>query len=299
MTEFPDEVFALDKRRVRAAFDAAAARYDEVAALQREVGARLLERLELIRLEPAVVVDLGCGTGLATRALMDRYTRARVHGLDLAPAMLAAARKRAPWLRKLQVICADIEALPLADASVDLLFSNLCFQWAGDLERLFAECRRVLKPGGLLLFSTLGPDTLRELRQAWRAVDGYNHVNAFIDMHDVGDALVRARLADPVMDVERLTLTYREVDALMRELKALGAHNVSAGRARGLTGKGRLRALRAAYEGFRRDGVLPASYEVVYGHAWAPLPGERKPHGPHGEPGIATFPLAGLKKRRG
>ncbi|MGD8617251.1 MAG: malonyl-[acyl-carrier protein] O-methyltransferase BioC, partial [Gammaproteobacteria bacterium] len=129
--------------------------------------------------------------------------------------------------------------------------------------------RRVLRPGGLLLFTTLGPDTLRELRDSWAAVDGYSHVNLFLDMHDVGDRLVRARFADPVMDVERLTLTYPDVWKLMRDLKQVGAHNVTTGRPRGLMGKSHMRRLGAAYERYRTDGVLPASYEVVHGHAWA------------------------------
>lgn len=288
-----DEAFDLDPRAVATSFHAAAARYDEVAVLQREVGARLLERLDLIRLTPQTVLDIGCGTGQVTRGLMERYRKARVLGLDLAPGMLLRARKRAPWLRTLHVVCADAASLPLASGSCDLVFSNFTLQWCRDLDRVFAEARRVLRPGGLFLFSTLGPDTLRELREAWAHADGYNHVNAFTDMHDVGDALLRARFADPVMDVERFTLTYADVYALMRELKVLGAHNVSRGRAPGLTGRWRLQAMVAAYERQRRDGVLPATYEVVYGHAWTPTQELATPHGD----GVATFPLARLRRR--
>ncbi|MDQ2696375.1 MAG: malonyl-ACP O-methyltransferase BioC [Pseudomonadota bacterium] len=290
----PDRLpFHLDKDQVRHAFHRAAPRYDEAAVLQREVGNRMLERLELIRIDPQMIVDVGCGTGVATAALLKRYRRARVIGLDIAPAMLPIARRRAPWLRTLHCVCADAEALPLADASCDMIFSNLTLQWCADLDRVFRECRRALKPGGLLLFSTLGPDTLTELRQSWAQADGYNHVNAFIDMHDVGDALVRARLADPVMDVERLTLTYADVYALMRDLKTLGAHNVTAGRARGLTGRRRLEAMGAAYEAFRdRDGRLPATFEVVYGHAWGSESPASLSH--RRADGAAVFPLAGL-----
>lgn len=260
-----------DKRRVREAFDRAAARYDEAAVLQREVGTRLVERLELIRLQPERILDLGAGTGHCSAALAARYPKARLLSLDLAPGMLQRARSRLNWWqrRRHQYVCADAEALPLADASVDLLFSNLTLQWCADLERTFAEFRRVLRPGGLLLFSTFGPDTLKELRAAWAAVDGGAHVNEFVDMHDIGDAMLRARLADPVMDREDITLTYGEVRTLLHDLKAIGAHHVNAGRAPGMTGKGKFRRMLEAYEAYRRDGRLPATYEVLYGHAWA------------------------------
>ncbi len=142
-------------------------------------------------------------------------------------------------------------------------------QWCDDLDAVFAEVRRVLKPGGLLTFTTFGPDTLMELRRAWSSVDGYVHVNQFLDMHDIGDALVRAGLAEPVLDVERYTLTYPDAIVLMRDLKAIGAHNVTAGRpARAHRPRSRLPRMCAAYEAYRRDGRLPATYEVVYGAAW-------------------------------
>lgn len=288
-----EQPFRLDKRRVRESFERAAAGYDEAAVLQREVGERMLDRLDLVRLKPETVLDVGCGTGIATAALFKKYPKARVIGLDLAPAMLAIARRRAPWRRKLHGLCADAEALPLADASCDLLFSNLTLQWCAEPDRVFGECRRVLRPGGLLMFSTFGPDTLIELRQSWAAADGYNHVNAFIDMHDLGDAMLRVGLADPVVDMERFTLTYRDIGALMRDLKALGAHNVTAGRSRGLTGKGRLRMVRDTYERFRRDGLLPATYEVIYGHGWAPERALSRPR----EDGDAVFPLSRLRHR--
>lgn len=287
--------FHLDKQLIRDSFERAAAHYDKAAVLQREVGARMLERLELVRLVPQVIVDIGCGTGIATAALLKKYPKAQVLGLDLALAMLLIARRRAPWFRKLHCICGDAEALPLPDASCDMLFSNLTLQWCGDLDQVFGEFRRVLRPGGLLMFSTLGPDTLRELRQSWAVADDYNHVNAFIDMHDIGDALLRARLAEPVMDAEYFTLTYSDVFTLMQDLKTLGAHNVATGRAHGLTGKGRLKTMCAAYERFRADGLLPATYEVVYGHAWAPqaaLANKR------GTDGVAVFPLSQLRHRR-
>lgn len=293
MRDGEDSVFELDRRLLRRAFERSATSYDRAAVVQREIGGRLLERLDLIKLEPSVIVDVGCGTGAITAMLLKKYRRARVVGLELAPTMVAAARKRAPWLRVLYGAVGEPEALPLASASCDLIFSNLSLQWCIDLECAFAEFRRVLKPGGALLFSTLGPDTLIELRRGWRVADQNNHVNAFLDMHDIGDALIRARMAEPVVDVERLTLTYREVDALMRDLKALGAGNVTAGRARTLTGKSRLRAMRAAYEQFRRtDGLLPVTCEVVYGHAWKPLQSPPRSR----SDGAAIFPLAQLHR---
>ena len=260
----------IDKGRARRNFEQAAERYDSVAVLQREIADRLLERLDYVRLEPERVLDLGAGTGYAVEALHRRYRKARVIALDFAHGMLLQARRRGRWLRRPLCLCADAEALPLADGTVDLIVSNATFQWCNDLDRTFAECLRVLRPGGLLMFTTFGPDTLKELRQAWGQVDGASHVSPFLDMHDVGDALVRARFADPVMDTERMTLTYPAVRELMQDLKILGAGNATADRPRGLTGRARLAALDAAYEIHRSDGRLPASYEVVYGHAWAP-----------------------------
>ena len=167
--------------------------------------------------------------------------------------------------------CADAERLPLAAGSLDLVFSNLALQWCRP-EAVFSEAARVLRPGGLLIFSTFGPDTLKELRGAFAAADGHAHVNTFIDMHDLGDALVHAGFADPVMDMEMITLEYACVEAVARDLKAIGARNSLPGRPRGLSGRGRWRQVIAAYEKDRRNGVLPASYEVVYGHAWKTAP---------------------------
>ncbi len=261
----------IDKQRVRRAFSRAAHRYDEVAVLQREVGDRMMERLDLVKLQPRLVLDLGCGTGLHSGALLRRYPKARLLALDLALPMLQCTRRRGRWLRRPVCLCGDMERLPLASGSIDLLWSNLAFQWSSDPGALFRECLRVLRPGGLLMFTTFGPGTLEELRQAWSEVDDRQHVSPFIDMHDLGDLLLHTGFAEPVMDVDRLQLTYGQVDDLMRDLKTLGAHNATEGRPRALTGKGRMEAMRRAYEAFRRDdGLLPASYEVVYGHAWAP-----------------------------
>lgn len=266
----PETPPMIDKLQARQAFSRAAPRYDEVALLQREIGQRMIDRLDLVTLQPRLILDLGAGTGVATAQLAQRYRKAKLLALDFALPMLLRARKRGRWLRRPACLCADLEQLPLTDQCVDLIYSNAALQWSNDLDQAFGEFLRVLRPGGLLMFSTFGPDTLKELRAAWSEVDGYAHVSRFPDMHDLGDALVRARFADPVMDVDRMTLTYQQVGGLMQDLKVMGAHNVTAERPRGLTGKGRMQAMRAAYEQFRVDGRLPASYEVVYGHAWAP-----------------------------
>ena len=277
----------IDKRQARTAFSRAAAHYDEVAELQREIARRMIERLDYIRHQPEVVLDVGAGTGEATLALARHYKKARVVALDFALPMLQQARKRSRWLRRPLCVCGDAERLPLADQSVDMIFSNAALQWCNDLPGTLREFLRVLRPNGMLLFSTFGPDTLKELRESWSAVDGNTHVSSFPDMHDVGDAMVRAGLAEPVVDVDRICLSYDDVPSLMRDLKTLGAHNVTSQRSRGLTGKGRMRAMIDAYEELRVENKLPASYEVVYGHAWAPS--QRRLEG------VTTIPLDQLK----
>lgn len=269
--------YLIDKRQVKASFDQSASRYDDVAVLQREVARRLIERLDYIRFRPELILDIGCGTGGNSQALMQVYPKSHIISADLSTGMVDYAKRHASrwkrWTRRQRFVAADMENLPFADASVDMIFSNLTVQWCNDLEQVFRECRRVLKPGGMMMYSTLGPDTLKELRYSWQQADEFVHVNNFIDMHDVGDAMVRAQLAEPVMDMEYFTLTYAEVNQLMRELKILGAHNINAGRAHGLTGKGAYQRMCQAYEVYRRDDVLPLTYEVVYGHAWAPEQG--------------------------
>jgi malonyl-CoA O-methyltransferase len=261
----------IDKLQARRAFNRAATTYDAVAELQYEIGDRLIERLDYVRLQPARILDLGAGTGFFSAALLKRYRKADIVALDVAENMLRQVQGRGGWFRKPRCVCADAETLPFADDSFQLIFSNLMLQWSVDLEKTFQELRRVLAPGGLLMFTTFGPDTLMELRASWEKVDGFTHVNTFIDMHDVGDSLVNTRWAEPVMDSERITVTYRQLDRLMQDLKQIGAHNVTRGRPAGLTGRRRMQQLADAYEHFRENGVLPASYEVVYGHAWSPV----------------------------
>ncbi|HXN15070.1 MAG TPA: malonyl-ACP O-methyltransferase BioC [Usitatibacter sp.] len=272
----PEPVFP-DKRAVRRSFERAAAAYEGSAVLQREVGQRLIEHLDPIRVEPVRVLDLGCGTGQFFAPLGERFPRAQLVGLDLAHGMLLRARSRNAWWRRAldircaRLVCADAERLPLASACTGLVFSNLALQWCRP-ELVFAESARVLAPGGLFMFSTFGPDTLKELRAAFAAVDAEAHVNTFIDMHDLGDALGHAGFADPVMEMEMVTLEYSSVETMARDLKAIGAHNSLPGRRRGLSGRRRWQRVVEHYEAKRRAGALPATYEVIYGHAWKAAP---------------------------
>lgn len=236
----------------------------------------MLERLQYIKLEPGRILDAGCGDGHGARRLAERYPGAHVLGLDFALPMLRAARSSDTWLRRalkrarVDYLCADFAAAPLPAASVDLAWSNLALHCAGDPQPALNELRRVLKVGGLLMFSCYGPDTLKELKSAFAAHDGTPHVHGFTDMHDLGDMLSACGYSAPVMDMEVITLTYTDVDALLADLRRTGQQNALAGRRRGLAGKAVFGAMRAAYEKLRRDGRLPASFEIVYGHAWKP-----------------------------
>jgi len=288
-----------DPRQVRRAFSRASGSYAAAATLQHEVEARLLESLDYLdERTPDVVLDLGCGPARAATAMRRRWPRTRIVAMDLALPMLQQARPRSGWnpLQKpIDRINADARALPLADNSVDVLFCNLCLQWVEDLPATFAGFRRVLRPEGLLLCSTFGPATLQELREAFASADSVPHVSPFAAIAQFGDALMHAGFRNPVLDRDEFMHGYDDLPALMRELRAIGATNALATRRHTLTGKSRFAAAASAYEHERRDGRLPATWEVIYAQAWAPQPGA-----PIREGGfdVASMPVSRIPIRR-
>lgn len=288
---------SFDPHHVRRAFSRAASSYDAAAALQREVEKRLLESLDYLESrQPQVVLDVGSGTGHASAVMKKRWPKAQVIALDLAQPMLREAKKQAGWWKPFSRVCGDAQALPVLDQSVDVIFSNLCLQWVEDLPAVFAGFRRALKPGGLLLVSTFGPETLIELRDAFAAADDVPHVSRFAPIAQFGDALMMSGFRDPVLDRDLFTLTYDDLTALMRELQAIGATNARQDRRHTLTGRGRFDAARAAYEPLRReDGKLPSSWEVIYAHAWAPEGGAPIRERGHD---VATVPVSAIPIRR-
>lgn len=272
-------------RRIWRARGRAADRYDAADALGREVGQRMLERLDLMRLPDGAVADVGCATGSATRLLQKRYPERLILGVDPSIGLLAASQPGAGPVSRMRAwfgsgrvrrVGADPVRLPLRPGSVALVWSNLLLQAIDDPEGAMRSWMSALVPGGLLMFSTLGPDTLRELRRAFAAVDALPHVHDFVDMHNIGDSLVAAGFADPVMDMELITLTYPTVAALAADLRGLGQSNAAAGRGRGFFPPARWRAMVDCYERARVDGRLPATFEVIQGHAWKPAEGPRR-----------------------
>ena len=277
---------------ISAEFDRLAEGYDQHAALEQEVGARLLERLSFQRRSPERILDLGCGTGHMARQLKNRYRKAQVIGLDASPAMCRQTRQRSRWFRPLLPVCADATQLPLAGRSVDLIFSNLAVQWCADFAALAAGFRRILRPGGLLLFSTLGPDSLQELRRLGSRVQPAISVRQFPDMHEAGDALQAAGFSEPVMDMERIRLEYVDIDGLLAELEGTGA-------SAHFSDWTRLRAQRLQWARAYRDMAagtrLPVTWEVVYGAAFGP--GEGQPiKSPEGD--VVTFSVDSLRFSR-
>ncbi|WP_006787536.1 malonyl-ACP O-methyltransferase BioC [Thiorhodospira sibirica] len=278
MTQNP---YHLDKRLVRHHFERAAPHYDHAAFLQREIAGRLLEHLRLIKKQPHRILDAGCGTGHAITTLHHDYPQAQIIALDLAVGMLRGVSRHHPANPQLSLLNADLEALPFKPDSFDLVFSNLALQWCNAPADTFTALHRVMRADGVLMFSTFGPDTLHELRSAFAALDPHTHVSAFWDMHDLGDMLLQAGFADPVMARETLTVTYADLSALLKDLKGIGATNATQGRASGLMGRARLAALGEQYQRFAHsDGRLPATYEILYGHAWRNVPAAAPTPGP-------------------
>ncbi len=275
-----------DYRQIRRAFSRAAESYADNAALHREIGSRLAESLDYLDdpalglPPPGVVVDLGVGPGHMAAQFQRRWPKARVLALDVAPGMLAQVRGRAggfrlnPFTPRPVPLVADARALPLADRSVDVLYSNLCLQWVEDLPAVFAGLRRGLKPGGLLLVSTFGMDTLIELRQAFAEADDAPHVSPFTAIGPFGDALIAAGFKDPVLDRDEFHVGHADLPSLMRQLRGLGETNALMDRRRTLTGRQRFARASQAYESMRAaDGKLPVTWEAIYAHAWGPPPG--------------------------
>jgi malonyl-CoA O-methyltransferase len=257
------------KKDIKYSFNKAAQTYDDAAFFQREVADRLLERLNYIRLQPRMILDLGAGTGYSAHKLEQLFKKSKVVVFDLAEKMLLKGKEQGRWFNRKRYICGDAEKLPFLDNSMDLIFSNLVLHWTNNIENTIQEIRRVLKPDGLLLFSTLGPDTLYELRQSWSVIDNKTHVHPFVDMHNVGDYLQRANFVDPVVDMEFITITYNDLKKILLDLKDLGTHNIEQNRLKGLTGKEKFNQFIQAYEKYRSpEGLIPVTYEVIYGLGW-------------------------------
>jgi malonyl-CoA O-methyltransferase len=253
---------------MRQDFSRAAASYDEAAVLAKEVSLRMTARLDLVKINPARVADIGCATGDGIRALQARYPQALPLAIDYAPAMLVEVSRRSPWMERLRrrsprCVAADVRALPLAGGMLGLAWSNLMLHWLDDPLPAFGELHRVLKTGGLLMFSALGPDTLKELRAA-----GATTLRRFHDMHDLGDMLLAAGFADPVMEMEKITFTYASPRGLLSDQRRLGVRDGLFGAMGFREGRRIFRTWQAA----RRDGRLPATFEIVFGHAWKAAP---------------------------
>ena len=261
----------LHHHRVARAFARAAPGYDEVSRVFDEVGRRLLAHLDPIACGPARVLDVGCGTGTGAAQLASRYPRSRVYAVDCAWPMLRVAKTRAPKLFSRQhQVCAWAERLPMGTHCVDLVHANLLLPWCLVLERALREFARVLAPGGLLLLSSLGPDTLIELRRAWAQRDEPAAVPGLLDMHDLGDALVGTGFGGTVMETERLTVQYRSMARLLDDLERSGAWAARTTRGAARRSRESFAELRRRYRALRSAGPVDVTIEIVYAHAWAP-----------------------------
>lgn len=256
-------------REIHSAFQKNAIHYEKHAKVQYEIGLNLIERLDYIRLKPRYILDLGCGTGNITELLVKRYPKATVYAIDLAFNMLKESKQKQGWLKKWSLCQSDMQKLPFVERQFDLVIANQVIHWADAIPNLFKEIYRVMNLQGCLLFSTLGPDSFKELQAAWRQVDEYEHINPFLDMHDIGDHLLAQRFQDPVVDMEYLTIHYPSLPALLSSLKKQGVRNLNPKRNPGLTGRHILRAVEKAYQvNCLSNGKYPLTYEAVYGHAW-------------------------------
>ena len=280
----------LRSRDIRRRFDHAAAGFDDADFVHAVTREGLLARLEPLLLEASTILDLGAATGATGRSLHRRFRRAHVVNLDFSGVMLRQARDRKPWRMSSSFVQADAVRLPFADGSIDLVVANQLLPWIPQPDMAFAEIARVLKRGGVFAFASLGPDSLRELRQAWASIDDDAHVNRFPDMHDVGDGLVRAGLADPVLDIDRLEIRYEQAHKLFEDLTRAGARNTHRDRSPGLTGKQRFRSMLEALENAAPGPGLTLDLELVYGHCWG--------GGPRKDPGRYRIEANSIPLRR-
>jgi malonyl-CoA O-methyltransferase len=267
--EKSEQVFGFTKPAVARSYNRVVNSYDQHNILQRTVGERLLERLDLVKINPNIIIDLGSGTGHCSRKLLKTYKNAKLIGLDLAWKMASFSNQQRRFFSKDRYICADAEYIPLPDNSVDFVFSNLMLYWIVIPDRFMNEVARILKPGGLFMFTTFGPDTLDEMRQSWHDIESSVHVNRFMDMHDVGDSMQQSGFEGIVMDNEHITMTYDSITDLHQDLRAQGETNINIGRRRFLTGKKRWNAYIDNYpKSNKTQNNISAQWEVVYGHGW-------------------------------
>lgn len=257
------------KQEICNAFNKHSQNYERAAIVQREIGERLFERLDYLKIQPRTVLDLGCGCGYFSKQLKKRYPKALIVGLDLAIEMLFQSKAKQSWLKQWPLVNADMTSMPFPTGMFDLVFANQAIHWVSPLNLVMQEINRVMNVDGCFMFSTLGPDTFRELREAWAFADPYAHTNTFMDMHDLGDAMLTEHFVDPVVDMEMLSVHYATLSSLVRALKAQGVRNVNLARNQGLTGKGVWRIFEESMARFCTEkGLYPLTYEVVYGHAW-------------------------------
>ena len=277
-------------RDIRRRFDRAAASFDDADFVHAVTRDGLCSRLEPLLLKPEAILDLGSATGAMGRRLRKRFKRAHIVSLDLSHAMLAQARSNKAWFSRSSFVQGDAHQLPLKDASFDMVVANQVLPWAPNPQPVFDEVSRVLKKGGVFAFATLGPDSLREIERAWAGIDAGAHVLRFPDMHDIGDGLVRSGLRDPVLDVDRLAVTYENADRLFADLTRAGARNVLEDRSRGMVGKRAFRAMTDALAASGTDGKIVLDLELVYGHCWG--------SGPKKDPALFEIDADRIPRRR-
>jgi malonyl-CoA O-methyltransferase len=294
----PRAEFALpDARAARRVFNRAAGGFDAASVVHDLTRDRLLERLDFVRLAPSTVIDVGCATGRGGLRLAARYPDARILAVDTSLPMLRAARSRCADVAAVRPVGGDAEKLPIDDGAIDLIFANMLLPWTRP-RQVFLEAARVLSKGGLLLFATLGPDSLEQVRRAWAAVDDGVHVHASFDMHDLGDLAVASGLAEPVVDVDRIALTYKDVDSMVRDLRSWGATNVAAGRRRALTGRRRWEGFTRALDASRRGDRITVTMELILGQAWGTGRAPLRSAGTTREASVAVADIGIIKRSR-